>query len=122
MKPGYILSTAAVCECNLGPVRRAAHSTEGSVCLQVGAPPNAPLIAHAATSTTYPSIYHELFEKCVLPFWQQHPPRYRLSKKSYKSIWDKNAVLQERSLTFQVRLLARLQNNLYLVCGTIRSC
>ena len=62
-----------------------------------------PLIAHAATSTTHPHAYHELFESHVLPFWQQNPPRHRLSKKPYKSIWDRNSVLQEDSLTFQVQ-------------------
>ena len=64
---------------------------------------HAPLIAHAATSTTHPHAYHELFENHVLPFWQQNPPRHRLSKKPYKSIWDRNTVLQEDSLTFQVQ-------------------
>ncbi len=71
--------------------------------VQVGLETDVPLITHAATSTTHPHAYHELFEDHVLPFWQLHPPRYRLSKKPYKSIWDRNAVLQEDSLTFQVQ-------------------
>ncbi len=75
----------------------------------MGLSSHVPLIAHAATSTTHPHAYHELFENHVLPFWQQNPPRHRLSKKPYKSIWDRNAVLREDSLTFQVHPLHTLR-------------
>ena len=57
---------------------------------------------HAATSTTHPRACFEIFDQHVRPFWQAHPPRYRLSAKPYKSVWDKNAVLPEDSLTFKV--------------------
>ena len=70
--------------------------------LQVGTDPGAPFIVHAATSATHPQAYYQLFEGHVLPFWQAQPPRQRLTKKPYKSIHDRNAVLREDSLTFQV--------------------
>ena len=69
---------------------------------QVGTDPGAPFIVQAATSTTHPQAYYQLFEGHVLPFWQAQPPRQRLTKKPYKSIHDRNAVLREDSLTFQV--------------------
>ena len=72
---------------------------------QVGLQLEKPLIAHAATSTTHPRACFEIFDQYVRPFWQEHPPRYRLSAKPYKSVWDKNAVLPEDSLTFKVALL-----------------
>lgn len=65
-----------------------------------------PLIVHAATSTTHPRACFEIFDQYVRPFWQEHPPRYCLSAKPYKSVWDKNAVLPEESLTFKVALLS----------------
>ena len=73
---------------------------------QVGLRLDKPLIAHAATSTTQPRACFEIFDQYVRPFWQEHPPRYRLSAKPYKSVWDKNAVLPEDSLTFKVALLS----------------
>ena len=74
---------------------------------QVGLQLEKPLIAHAATSTTHPRACFEIFDQYVRPFWQEHPPRYRLSAKPYKSVWDKNAVLPEDSLTFKVASLSR---------------
>ena len=73
---------------------------------QVGLRLEKPLIVHAATSTTHPRACFEIFDQYVRPFWQEHPPRYRLSAKPYKSVWDKNAVLPEDSLTFKVAFLS----------------
>ncbi|EIE27188.1 hypothetical protein COCSUDRAFT_55211 [Coccomyxa subellipsoidea C-169] len=54
------------------------------------------LILHAASSTTNAVKYCDLFESTVLPYWQSHPPRHRLTSKPYKSIWDKNSRLRLR--------------------------
>jgi hypothetical protein len=72
--------------------------------LQQGtADPAAALVLHAASSTTNTERYCDLFESFVLPYWQADPPRFRLTTKPYKSIWDKNMILPEHSFTFKAR-------------------
>ena len=74
----------------------------GTLCNHLQGPSEAKaLILHAASSTTNAVKYCDLFESTVLPYWQSHPPRHRLTSKPYKSIWDKNSVLPEDSLTFK---------------------
>ena len=64
--------------------------------------PHVPFIVHAATSTTYPQANHEFINHVLHPFWRAHPPQFRLSNKPYKTTLDRNAILPEGSLTFQV--------------------
>ena len=66
--------------------------------------PHAPLIVHAATSTTHPHANHEFINDVLHPFWRAHPPQFRLSSKPYKTTMDRNAILPEDSLTFRVPL------------------
>ena len=66
--------------------------------------PHAPLIVHAATSTTHPHANHEFINDVLHPFWRAHPPQFRLSSKPYKTTMDRNAILPEDSITFRVPL------------------
>lgn len=54
--------------------------------------------------------YCDVFDSTVYPFWQSHPPSYRLSRKPYKSTCDKNSYLPETSLTFKARSRPPLDN------------
>jgi hypothetical protein len=86
--------------------KTSAHHNEHSRVFPQQPKPEGALMLHAASSTTNTERYCDLFEATVLPYWQADPPRARLTTKPYKSVWAKNAVLPEHSLTFKVRSMA----------------